>query len=240
VGGQNTIRVLRRTLYTVKMIQETFASSTPVLLLGGGLINDQVVDELSNHSAIIAADGGGNYAEARGLDLQGVVGDGDSLNASSPYRQSGLFTCIPDQDSTDFAKALRLIRAPLIVGVGFLEDRLDHALAAISTLAQTTKPVVLVGQSEALVVVRAQQYRLSLPIDTRLSIWPLQSIAFESSQGLMYPLDGLMFAPHTRVGTSNTTSTTTIHITTSHPLEAGYVLMTPWSEYPALRSDVRT
>ena len=41
---------------------------------------------------------------------------------------------IPEQDSTDFDKCLRHIAAPLVLGVGFLGGRVDHELAAFSTL----------------------------------------------------------------------------------------------------------
>ena len=209
-------------------------ANKPVLLLGGGVINPVVVDALAPQALIMAVDGGGNYAERHGLDVSCVVGDGDSLAGSSSYRADGRFSLLEDQNNTDFAKALQHVQAPLIIGVGFIEDRLDHALAALNVLSRTDKPVVLVGQSEAVMVVHRQILQLQVPCGLRLSIWPLQPICFRASQGLKYALNGLTLQPGGRIGTSNQTEAEKVQIVAHSVLDVGYALMIPWPHFPSL------
>ena len=42
------------------------------------------------------------------------------------------YTHLVDQDTTDFDKALRHIKAPVVIGAGFSGARTDHALAAFT------------------------------------------------------------------------------------------------------------
>ena len=73
-----------------------------------------------------------------------------------------------------FEKSLARIAAPLIIGIGFLDGRIDHTLAVIDVLSRPTyrRPVLLLGGSD--VMLRCvDDCQLSLPAGTRLSVWPL-------------------------------------------------------------------
>src|SRR5690606_33235414 len=80
--------------------------------------------------------------------------------------------------------------------------RLDHTLAALTTLVTCSLPVPIMLTAED-IVFRAPS-RLTLPLmpGTRVSLYPMGP-ARGISTGLEWPIDGIEFAPGLRVGTSN-------------------------------------
>jgi thiamine pyrophosphokinase len=133
-----------------------------------------------------------------------VVGDMDSISDAARAAFADRLIPVTEQDSTDFAKALRLGGAPWTLAVGFLGGRLDHALACLTTLAETRAPCVLLGADDCVCMLPAEGLRLALPVGSRLSLWPLGP-AEGRGTGLVWPVDGLAMAPDGRVGTSNRT-----------------------------------
>ncbi len=176
----------------------------PVTLVGGGELS---AADLKMARAVapfvVAADSGADQALAQGVVPDLAIGDFDSISDTTRARLGAerLFH-IAEQDSTDFDKALRHIRAPLVVAVGFLGARLDHQLAALHTLMQPhPSPCVLVGAHEILLHL---QGALDVPCETGepVSLFPLQEVTGRST-GLTWPLDGLTFHPMRQIGTSN-------------------------------------
>jgi len=53
---------------------------------------------------------------------------------------------------------------------------------------------------------------LGLPVGTRVSVYPLSRITFESSSGLLYPLDGLIMQSGEMIGTSNASNESQLKI----------------------------
>jgi len=158
--------------------------------------------------AVVAADGGAKAALAHGLVLKAVIGDMDSC----PPEYAGKTIRISEQNSTDFEKCLGVIQAPLILGVGFLGGRLDHELAALNALVKTAQNIVLIG-AEDLVFLLPNTLRISLPLGTRISVFPMGDVLGATSQGLEWPLDGLRLSPNKTIGTSNRTIAPEITIT---------------------------
>ena len=64
-------------------------------------------------------------------------------------------------------------------------------------------PVLLIGE-EDVVFCAPSTLTLRLPVGTRLSLYPLAPVRGRS-EGLVWPIDGIDFAPAGRVGTSNRT-----------------------------------
>jgi thiamine pyrophosphokinase len=64
-----------------------------------------------------------------------------------------------------------------------------------------SQPVVLLGAQDV-VFLAPKQCALSLPIGSRLSLFPMGPVSGRS-EGLRWPIDGLEFAPGARIGTSN-------------------------------------
>ena len=135
---------------------------------------------------------------------EAVVGDMDSISAETRTAFASVLMPVTEQDSTDFAKALARAQAPVIVAVGFLGGRIDHALAALSHLGERapgSAPVVLLSDTDCVALV-PERLELDLTVGTRVSLWPLGQARLTSS-GLRWPLDGLVLDPAGRVGTSN-------------------------------------
>ncbi len=174
-----------------------------VTLLGGGAVaSADVAAALALAPCLVAADGGGDHALALGLMPRAVIGDMDSLSATAAQMLAGRIHRIAEQDSTDFGKCLRLVRADFYLGLGFTGLRLDHTLSALNEVAaRPAKRVLLLAEEE--VIFRAPtRLTLNLTPGERLSLYPMGP-ARGRSVGLRWPIDGIDFAPGGRIGTSN-------------------------------------
>ena len=206
-------------------------SDAPVLLVGAGHTEKSVLlDALQGASRIVAADGGAAQVLDLGFVPNAVIGDMDSLAADVQARlPDGVLHRIPEQDSTDFDKALRSICAPLVLGYGFLGARLDHQLACMTVLARRPdRRCVLVGDTD-IIVLAPPALALDLPAGTRVSLYPLARVMGDSD-GLHWPIGGLEFAPDGVVGTSNR-ATGPVRLTMAGP---GMLLILPRAVLPEL------
>ncbi len=175
-----------------------------VTLVGAGPVSKGQLGLATDHApCVIAADGGAQMLRNYGMAPEKVIGDLDSIDkrilekipASAVHR-------VHEQDSTDFEKCLARIRAPLILGLGFLGRRLDHQLAALNALVRNPGgPCILIG-SHDIVFHAGTEIALTLRRGSRVSIFPMAPVR-GWSQGLAWPLDGLDLAPGGRIGTSN-------------------------------------
>jgi len=193
-------------------------SSAGVTVLGAGDVTADLLEEALAHApALVAADGGAAAALRFGRIPEAVIGDLDSLDAASaaalPQERIHL---IPDQETTDFDKCLAAIEAPLVVAVGFTGARLDHEMAAFSTLlAHAGRPVVLLGGHDVAFAAPAE-LTLSLAAGTRVSLFPMGEVTGES-EGLRWPIGGLRLAPGGRIGTSNLAVAEEVRLSFSAP-----------------------
>ncbi|WGW03376.1 thiamine diphosphokinase [Tropicibacter oceani] len=186
------------------MENEIVHASGPVLLVGGGECTDSVLKRAAAQaSRIVAADGGAVPLLAAGVIPDAVIGDMDSLDAAMAARiPAGRIHRIGEQNSTDFDKCLRNIRAPLVLAHGFLGGRVDHQLAAMTVLcARADRRCVLIGR-EDVIVLAPPDLALDLPIGSRLSLYPMGAVSGRS-EGLRWPIDGIAMRPDGRTGTSN-------------------------------------
>ena len=187
-----------------RMMDKIIRSDAPVTLVGGGRTGaDDIRQALGLAPRLVAADSGAAAALAAGHVPEAVIGDFDSLAEADKARipDERLFH-IAEQDTTDFEKALSRIAAPLVLAVGFLGARVDHQLAALNVLVrQAAQPCVRIGKHEVIF-----HLPLSLHLDLArgdvVSLFPMAPVTGRST-GLDWPIDGLHFAPHDRVGTSN-------------------------------------
>lgn len=174
-------------------------AATGVTLIGGGPVTaGTLAAALARAPRLVAADSGYDRAIALGQVPEAAVGDLDSISAA--HRGDPRIRHDPDQDTTDFQKAMARIVAPFVIGVGFLGGRMDHALAALSALASFGR-VMLLGEEDLALRLPAA-IALDLPAGMRVSLFPLGP-ATGRSEGLEWPIDGLALAPDGRIGTSN-------------------------------------
>ncbi|MDF1856238.1 thiamine diphosphokinase [Pseudooceanicola sp.] len=181
-----------------------FTTCKQIVLLGGAMVSDGLLDEvLGLGGPVVAADSGAAHAFRRNIMPEAVIGDMDSLNPEHRARIAAeRLHRITEQDSTDFDKALRHIEAPLVIGAGFSGTRADHALAAYTVLTRhPDRRCILVGEEEA-VFLCPPEFAVTPQLGSWLSLYPLGQVS-GTSEGLQWPIDGLVFAPDHRVGTSN-------------------------------------
>ncbi len=186
------------------MLTSIVQTSKNVTLVGAGDVNTGLLnDALAFAPYVIAADGGAQLALNCGITPKLVIGDFDSIDKTVlekfPENQRIL---ISEQNSTDLEKCLRGINSPLILGVGFLGQRVDHELAAFNALVKYSQQTcVLIGQHDLVLHVKSR-IKLRLKPGTRISLFPMNPTRGESS-GLKWPIDGLKFSPDGKIGTSN-------------------------------------
>ena len=203
----------------------------PVVLVGAAPVEiGPALETLPDSWPLIAADGGADALLKIGRRPDLVIGDMDS---AGPLPDDLPQLPLAGQDDTDFEKCLARVCAPLIVGLGFLEGRLDHTLAAMHTLTALSHdwPVMLVGDTDLVLRLRGDIAFEAKPRD-RVSVWPLGVQAFHSSTGLKWPLDGLQMAPGRLIGTSNLAAGGTVRINAGSG--DGYAVIMPREAAPSL------
>jgi len=178
-----------------------------VTLVGAGHPSVESIDEaLKIAPTLVAADGGADFAVAAGYIPTAVIGDLDSLSEHAKRAiDPSCVLEIVEQESTDFEKCLARIDAPFILAVGFASGQLDHTLAAMSVLARAVGPrTVLVGE-EDIAFAAPNRVQFDLEPETRVSLFPMTQLTGRSD-GLVWPIDGIEFAPSGAIGTSNRAS----------------------------------
>jgi thiamine pyrophosphokinase len=176
----------------------------PVTLVGGGTVAPGDLEfALSLAPFLVAADSGADRAFVAGYEPQVVIGDLDSISnvVRNQLAPNKIFE-VAEQDSTDFHKALRHIKAPVVLAVGFLGARVDHQLAAFNTLVQVLdSPCIVLGEYEIIFHIPP---RINLPTcdGDIVSLFPMGAVTGRST-GLKWPIEGLQMSPMGRIGTSN-------------------------------------
>jgi len=195
------------------MNQKIVQSPTGITIIGAGKVNAaQIETALRYAPLLVAADGGAGSALSNGHIPGAVIGDMDSAPAGLAARlPSASIHPIPEQDSTDFEKCLYSIAAPLVIAVGVNGGRLDHELAALNALVRYPDLAVILLGAQDICFLCPAQLKLTLPIGTRLSLFPMAP-ATGRSQGLKWPIKGLEFAPSGRIGTSNETTSRQVEL----------------------------
>lgn len=183
--------------------------SEPVLLVGAGpLTRDDFDTARASTNAIVAVDGGFDAVMSWGVTPDAVLGDMDSIRAAVP--DSVTSVSIEEQDSTDLEKALREVDAPLYVGIGFLDGRLDHTLAAMHALVGATDRAVVLMGAEDVVFAAPTEWRAEVPPGTRISFYPVRRVPAVGSKGLRWPIDGLLMEGGRQIGVSNEVASSSI------------------------------
>lgn len=206
-----------------------FRTENIAILVGGGPV--PTFPYLREDYPIIAVDSGLDTCISNSILPDYFIGDMDSV--SSNAKQYAKRNKIPtkqifEQDTTDFEKALVNIDARGYVCVGFLDGRLDHSLASLHVIQKypQKRPILMYGLEDA-VLTGTKDFFISLPIGERISIWPLGSVRFKHSSGLLYPLTDLKMKQGSYIGTSNSVSEKAVQICISEGNNGTYLLILP-------------
>ena len=151
---------------------------------------------------LIAADGGANHCASLGHMPELVIGDLDSLDPGLRKTLGARVVHVPEQDSTDLDKCLARITAPFILALGFDGARLDHTLAAMTSLVGHGRSRVVMVAAQDIVFVAPPRLDLPMQVGSRVSLYPMGPVR-GWSKGLRWPIDGIDFRPEARIGTSN-------------------------------------
>ncbi|MFY9209696.1 MAG: thiamine diphosphokinase [Aestuariivita sp.] len=189
-----------------------------VTLVGGGEVSSPLLETIRSLApTLVAADGGANHALRAGWRPDAVIGDLDSISDDARAQiPTDRLHRIAEQDSTDFEKCLTRIRAPLVLGLGFMGPRTDHQLAAFHSLMRCAdRRCILIGAHQLVFLCPPELSFEATPGDL-VSVFPLSQVA-ASSEGLEWPLDGVPLAPGQMVGTSNRASSARVRLICDQP-----------------------
>ena len=183
-----------------------------VTLVGGaGFSKTLLSKSLALTNDLIAADGGANFLPTHTVPKY-IIGDLDSVRSPEKWVGKGSeLIKIEDQDSTDFDKCTSLIKSKKIIALGFMDQRLDHFLAVCSSLVKLRRCIFLAGKRD-IIFHMPNDFSIRLPINSRVSLFPLNEIKTVQAVGLKYPVENLNFSPMDKIGTSNISISENIRI----------------------------
>jgi thiamine pyrophosphokinase len=178
-------------------------SDGPVTLVGGGRLGTgDLAEALAFGPVLVAVDGGAGPVLAAGLEPLAVIGDMDSLPPAVAMAFADRLHPIAEQETTDFDKALRSTRAPLVLAVGFSGGRFDHELAVLSALLRHRDRRCIVVGAESLTFLCPPRLTLDLVPGSVFSLFPMLPVRV-TSEGLRWATEGIDFRPDGMIGTSN-------------------------------------
>lgn len=179
-------------------------SQAPVILVGGAPIEKEILFQAFGAGAlVVAADSGAVAVLDAGRTPDAVIGDFDSLPDTARARlPDDRLHHIPDQDSTDFEKALSRIHAPLVIAVGFSGARLDHELAVFNTLLRRETPPCVILRGAEVTFLAPADLALDLPMGSDIAFFPLVPVTVTTG-GVRWPLTDALMQPGGLISTSN-------------------------------------
>ena len=194
------------------MDQVIVATLQGVTLAGGGPFGKAALSRALRFApVIVGADGGADRLLQLNVMPQAVIGDLDSISDNARLTLADRLFPIAEQETTDFDKALRSIKAPFVLGLGFAGARLDHGLAVLNALVRQPDRRCLILGPKDLTFLAPRDLTLQLPIGSRLSLFPMGAVS-GNSIGLRWPIKGLNFAPDGTIGTSNEVSSNQVQL----------------------------
>lgn len=228
----SSVQIVPYSVNSIIMNHPIVHFSAGVTLIAGGPVHGaDLRAALGWAPHLVAADGGADRALALGAVPTAVIGDMDSISAASRARLGDVLLEVPEQDSTDFDKAMRSVAAPFVLALGCLGGRVDHELAVLSALVRSPRPPCLLIGRQDVVFAAPPQIRLDLVPGDRFSLFPMQPVTGQS-EGLRWPIGGIGFAPNGRGGTSNEV-TGPVHLRFDGP---GMLIIVPRSRLGAALS----
>ena len=194
-----------------KLIKTLELKGNVTLVGGAGFSKKLLLRSLALTDDIVAADGGANFLPVCSVPKY-ILGDLDSIVSPEKWIEKGSeLIKMSDQDSTDFDKCLSVIKSKKIIALGFMDQRLDHFLAVCSSLVKLRRSIFLVGKRD-IIFHMPNDFSIRLPINSRVSLFPLNKIKTVQAVGLKYPVENLNFSPMDKIGTSNISISENIRI----------------------------
>ena len=119
-----------------------------------------------------------------------VVGDMDSISNPEQYETD------PNQDNSDLAKALEMYDVDAVVGIS--GGRLDHQIAAYTSLFETNSDAILYFDGWRACRVHSNGLEIDLPIGSICSLMPFGNVKNVSISGVDFVLENENISTGTR------------------------------------------
>ena len=200
------------------------ADSTVLITLAGHAPSAELLQwRLEEAEISIAVDGGWLAHRHAGLEPDFILGDFDSCGDLQEVEKIFPRTVIerrPDQDQTDFQKALALLDQRGLPGrlviLGGLGKRTDHCLSNLM-IAGRVDPIVEITFDDEHEWVRritpSCPLVLSGRADAPISLLPVGEVEKVSSSGLQWELSGADFSWNKMISQSNRCATDAVKVT---------------------------
>ena len=207
-----------------------------IALIGGAQLASQHLNILQTLTeTFVAADGGADHLLAAHITPRAVIGDFDSLSVQSRSEFSPYLIHIAEQDTTDLEKALSRLKAPVLVGAGFLGGRLDHSFAALNALARYAEsPLILMSETECCFRAPETLWQIAMPVGTGFAVLPMSDVV-ASTKGLVWDMNEMALSPVGRVSSSNATATRVVEVS----IQGAALITLPLDQLPAAIDVVR-
>ena len=194
-----------------KLIEALELGDNVTLVGGAGFSKTLLSESLILADDLVAADGGANFLPTQSVPKY-IIGDLDSIVSPEKWVERGSkLVRIDNQDSTDFDKCISAIKSKKIIALGFMDQRLDHFLAACNSLVRCKRQIFLIGKRD-IIFHLPNEFSIKLPINSRVSLFPFEDIKNVQAVGLKYPVEDVSFSPIGKVGTSNVSTSENIKI----------------------------
>ena len=119
-----------------------------------------------------------------------VVGDMDSISNPEQYETD------PNQDNSDLAKALEMYDVDAVVGIA--GGRLDHQIAAYTSLFETNSDAILYFEGWRACRVHSSGLEIDLPVGSICSLMPFGNVKNVSISGVDFVLENENLSTGTR------------------------------------------
>jgi thiamine pyrophosphokinase len=185
-----------------------------LLVLGGSPPSDELLSwryEEADHA--VAVDSGFLAFRHAGLDPEVLIGDMDSCGFDKTWEKENSSIRViklPDQDTTDFEKALDWVRKETetteLIILGGLGDRSDHLLSNLLTACNHDPSVTITFDDESewiRRVTRETPLRLVGRNNAKVSLLPLTPCSKVSTTGLKWNLENVALAYDNGMSQSN-------------------------------------
>lgn len=164
-----------------------------------------LLKKLSNYDKIYCTDGAFHFLEENNIEPHLIIGDFDSIK-SLPENIPNIHT--PDQDFTDFEKALKIIVEQGFENVDiFAANGLeqDHFLGNLTTALKFKKKIkITFFDDKQTYYFIEKQFRLDDVLNKTISLFPFPKTKAVTSKGLQYPLNGMnLNMKKNKIGTRN-------------------------------------
>lgn len=184
-----------------------------LIILNGDPATDLISDDaLKRYDYILAVDGALNHLSAAGIAPDAVTGDMDSVRddiLEEFRRQGGVVDHQPEQNSTDFEKAIRhCLRLKVLEAdvIGYLGQRLDHQLAVWDVALRFSRRIrlrFLDSIAESRILRQGGELTFFQRREHLCSVIPLLPCSGVTLKGFRWPLENAVMRLGTRISCSN-------------------------------------